>query len=106
MDIKVKDLIKILCDFNPNADVKVIYNNEALKLFGDVSWNWGDDDSPVRSNKKLAEVKCVSLWALDKKQAQELEEETRRRFTEAPCKANCQTKEGECYGIQINITRE
>lgn len=105
MDIKVKDLIKILCDFNPNADVKVIYNNEALKLFGDVSWNWGDDDSPVKNNN-LAEVKCVSLWALDEKQAQELEEETRRRFTEAPCKPNnYQTKDG-CYGIRINITQE
>lgn len=92
MDIKVKDLIKILCDFNPNADVEVIYNNEALKLFGDVSWNWGDDDSPA-SNKNLAEVKCVHLWALDENQAREKEEEIRRRFTEAPCKANYQTGE-------------
>lgn len=92
MDIKVKDLIRILCDFNPNADVKVVYNNEELTLFGDVSWVWGDDDSPV-NNKNLAEVKRVSLWALDEKQARELEEETRGRFTEAPCKPNYQTKE-------------
>lgn len=92
MNIKVKDLIKILCDFNPNADVEVVYNNEALKLFGDVSWVWGDDDSPVNNNN-LAEVKCVHLWALDEKQVIEKEEEFRRRFTEAPCRANCQTKE-------------
>lgn len=86
MGIKVKDLIKILCDFNPNADVEVVCNYETLKLFGDVSWEWGDDDSPVNNNN-FAEVKCVRLWALDKKQAQELEEEY------APCRANCQTKE-------------
>jgi hypothetical protein len=37
MDMKVKDLIKILSDFNPNADVEVVCNYETLKLFGDVS---------------------------------------------------------------------
>jgi len=92
MDMKVKDLIKILSDFNPNADVEVVCNYEALKLFDDVSWEYGDDDSPVNNTNK-SEVKCVRLWALDKKQAQELEEEYRRPFTEAPCRANYQTKE-------------
>jgi hypothetical protein len=78
--MKVKELIKALCDFNPNADVEVLYNNEAL-LINDISWNWGDDDSPVNNINK-GEVKCVHLWALDSKQMSKCEEEFRKQFEE------------------------
>lgn len=61
--MKVKELIKTLCDCNPNADVEVLYKNEVL-LINDISWSWGDDDSPVNNTNK-AEVKRVHLWALD-----------------------------------------
>lgn len=60
--MKVKELIKTLCDCNPNADVEVLYNNEALSI-NDISWSWGDDNFPVNNTNK-AEVKCVHLWAL------------------------------------------
>jgi hypothetical protein len=78
--MKVKELIKTLCDFNPNADVEVLYNNGAL-LINDISWNWGDDDSPVNNTNK-GEVKCVHLWALDPKQMSKCEEEFRKQFEE------------------------
>jgi len=79
--MKVKELIKTLCDFNPNADVEVLYNNEALLLMHDISWNCGDDDSPINYTNK-GDVKTVHLYAIDEGQAMQHEAEIRKQFEE------------------------
>lgn len=83
--MQVKDLIKILCDFNPNAEVEVVYNNQALQLIGDYGWDFGGDVEEGTHDRR--DVVSVFLHALDEKQAREHEETLRKQMYEAaPCK--------------------
>ena len=87
--MKIKELIKILCDFNPDADVELIYNNETLYLIFDFGWDCGGDGP---RNSKL-DALAVHICAIDEKERQKREDwfsQDLSKFREWTAHTNCE----------------
>ena len=87
--MKIKELIKILCDFNPDADVELIYNNETLYPIFDFGWDCGGDGP---RNSKL-DALAVHIWAIDEKERRKREDffaQDISKFHEQFAHTNCE----------------
>lgn len=61
--MKVKELIKFLCDFNPNAEVKIIGEDGTTNEVADFGWSSGDCDPKERDIvKEKYEAQRVHLY--------------------------------------------
>ncbi len=63
--MKVNTLIKILSDFNPLADVSLVYDGEEKDINSSVSWSasdCGDSDGKRNIDLEKAEATSVHLY--------------------------------------------
>ena len=61
--MKVNELIKFLCDFNPGAEVKIIGEDDTTNEIVNFGWSSGDCDPKERDIvKEKYETKQVHLY--------------------------------------------